>query len=136
MLHNAAQGHQLPIIVRELLAGHNTKALDDSSDHLRYRQSPTATVRCLRACFAEVYKDDSGGSLCTLATAPPRLAVLEVPLSCVPSSERERQHSGTPDEQSDTSRVTEPVAGGDSLFEQNKQGETRDPVKVHHPAEK
>jgi hypothetical protein len=26
MQHNAAQGHQLPIIVRELLAGHNTKA--------------------------------------------------------------------------------------------------------------
>ena len=49
MLHNAAQGHQLPIIVRELVAGHNTKALDNSSDHLQYRQSPTATAHCLRA---------------------------------------------------------------------------------------
>ena len=45
----AAQGHQLPVIVRELLAAHNTKALDKSSDHLRYRQSPTATARCLSA---------------------------------------------------------------------------------------
>ena len=49
MLHNAAQGDQLPIIVRELLAAHNTKALFSSSDHLRYRQGPTATARCLRA---------------------------------------------------------------------------------------
>ncbi|MCH8865995.1 MAG: hypothetical protein IID58_04000 [Proteobacteria bacterium] len=48
MLHNAAQGDQLPIIVRELLAAHNTKSLFSSSDHLRYRQGPTATARCLR----------------------------------------------------------------------------------------
>ena len=54
----------------------------------------------------------------------------------MPLSERERQHPGTPDEQSDTGRVAEPVAGGYGLFEQNKQGEARDPVKVHHPAEK
>ncbi len=51
-------------------------------------------------------------------------------------SERERQHPGTPDEQSDAGRVAEPVAGGDSLFEQNEQGEAPDPVEVHHPAEK
>ncbi len=56
--------------------------------------------------------------------------------TCMPLLERERQHPGTPDEQSDTGHVAEPVAGGDSLFEQNEQGEARDPVEVHHPAEK
>jgi hypothetical protein len=56
--------------------------------------------------------------------------------ACMSLSELERQHPGTPDEQSDTGRVTEPVAGGDSLFEQNEQGEAHDPVEVHHPAEK
>ena len=53
-----------------------------------------------------------------------------------PLSERERQHPGTPDEQSDTGGVAEPMACGYTLFEQNKQGEARDPVEVHHPAEK
>jgi len=52
------------------------------------------------------------------------------------ASEHVRQYPGTPDQQSDTGRVAEPVAGGDSFFEQNEQGEARDPVEVHHPAEK
>ncbi len=57
---------------------------------------------------------------------------------CVPSErpERERQHPGTPDKQSDAARIAEPMAGGDSFFEQNEQGDSGDPVEVHHPAEK
>ena len=54
----------------------------------------------------------------------------------MPLSQRERQHPGTPDEQSDTGRVADPVASRDRLFEQNQQGEARDPVKVHHATEK
>ena len=53
-----------------------------------------------------------------------------------PLSEGERQHPGTPDEQNDTGRIAEPMTGGDGPFEQNEQGEARDPVEVHHPAEK
>ena len=48
----------------------------------------------------------------------------------------EREHPGTPDDQSDTGGVAEPVASWDNLFEQNKQGEARDPVEVHDAAEK
>ena len=51
-------------------------------------------------------------------------------------SERERQHPGTPNEQNDTGRIAEPMAGADSFFEQNEQGDARDPVEIHHPTEK
>ncbi len=54
----------------------------------------------------------------------------------MPLSERERQNPNTPDEQSDTGSVAEPVAGWDGLFKKNEQGEARDPIKVHYPAEK
>ena len=63
-------------------------------------------------------------------------AWLQVDRACMPLSERERQNPGTPDKQSDTRRVADPVAGADRLFEQNEQGEARDPVEVHYPAEK
>ncbi len=56
--------------------------------------------------------------------------------TCMPLLERERQHPGTPDQQSDTSRVAEPATGGDNLFQQNEHGDARDPVEVHHSAEK
>ena len=35
----------------------------------------------------------------------------------------EREHPGTPAEQTDAGGVAEPVASGDNLFEQHKQGE-------------
>lgn len=56
--------------------------------------------------------------------------------ACMPLLERERQHPSTPDEQSDAGRVAEPVPRGDSLFEQYEQCEARNPVEVHHAAEK
>ena len=52
------------------------------------------------------------------------------------NSDRERQHPGTPNEQNDTGGVTKPVASRNGLFEQYEQCEARDPVKVHHAAEK
>lgn len=54
----------------------------------------------------------------------------------MPFLKRERQHPGIPDEQSDAGRVAEPVPRRDGLFARHEQREARNPVEVHHAAEK
>ncbi len=52
------------------------------------------------------------------------------------TSERERKRRDSPDGQSDPGGRAEPVAGRDGFFEEDKQGEADDPIKVHYTAEK
>ena len=52
------------------------------------------------------------------------------------TSERERKRRDSPDGQSDSGGIAEPVAGRDGFFEEDKQGEADDPIEVHYTAEK